>query len=252
MLYIAHDLPSLRGGKLSSLGILLDVDSETGDISISDAGLPPGNSLKTRGVSFLLAVPGESHSYTKVTATLEDTDKAAAFLQDLRDVIESQREGTGASIMYSTRSPGFRPQGLNGYPNGNMAILKNITPTKVDGGIPGHQKLLAEKKFDQDHLNGDMGILKNITPPKVDGGILGHQKQLEEENYYQDQTTMPPSEPEAEFSPAGAMWNDPHASPALQIIMEELHKLRAEQTRQSRRQEALLQEVRYIHNNLRS
>jgi hypothetical protein len=232
MLYIAHDLPSLRGGKVSSLGILLDIDSETGDICISDAGLSPGNSLKTRGVSFLLAVTGASHSYRKVTATLEDTDKAAAFLQDLRNVIESKREGTG-----------FRPQGLNGHLNGDMSILKNITPQKVDGGIPRHQKLLAEENYYQDHLNGNMGMLKNISPPKVDGGILGHQKLLSEENYYQDHTSMPLSEPEAEFSPAGAIWNDPHASPALQIIREELQKLRAEQTRQARRQEALLQEV---------
>jgi hypothetical protein len=228
MLYIAHDLPSLRGGKLSSLGILLDIDSETGDISISDAGLSPGNSLKTRGVSFLLAVTGASHSYRKVTATLEDTDKAEAFLQDLRNVIESTREDAG-----------FRPQGLNG----DMAILKNITPQKVDGGIPRHQKLLAEENYYQDHLNGNMGMLKNISPPKVDGGILGHQKLLAEENYYQNRTSMPHSEPEAEFSPAGSIWNDPHASPALQIIREELNKLRAEQTRQARRQEALLQEV---------
>ena len=194
MLYIAHDLAALRVGRVSSLGILKDVESETGDVSIDIASLSPGCTLQTKGVSFLLAATG-CHSFRRVTATLEDPEQAAEFLRDLRNVLESQRESK---------------------------------------------------------LNGNIGILQNIdldlTPKIVDGSSLGHQKLAED---FEDQTSSPPSEFEAGFLRASAFQNDvkrltaayADASPAMRIIMEELHKLRAENTRQAQRQEALHKEV---------
>lgn len=162
--------------------------------------------MKTTGLSLVLSVdePHSSPITRKVVVSLEDPQHAQDFLAALNEV------DAAAAHLHSNST--FIP---------NIDVELNVG-AKSPSAVPS------------------VSVHKCYSTSQM----------MAEDEDYDDQTSTPPSEFEPTW-PCNSIRSDVKrltsaysaASPALRIIMEELHKLRAEQGRQAARQEALHKQI---------
>ena len=210
MLHVGHDVPALRGGKVLSLGAITDFSRQTSDMTIFyNESVSPLAKTQARGFSLTLNAVTDTCEVKgparRVEVSLENPREAEEMIKLVEVAVDAQRSAMKDGTFEA-----------------------NLIPDNsgVDSGA------------------GQKG-------PGVVHRKAAHHRLLDEDDNF-DHTCTPPSEYETTN-----MWssNGIHsdvrrltnayadASPALRIIMEELHKMRAEQARASQRQELLASQV---------
>ena len=208
MLVMGHSPKMLKMGRLWSLGKLKDFEEEARDVAVFQNGrITPGEQTNING---------------KCVSLTTSTAKVTEFPYD-RKVFVSLEDHENAEDM--------------------IAALKVVTEAQHTTNHNIDSLLLK-----------DIDIEMNLDPNTTHNVIGVHNQQGRvDENEYEDYTNTPPSEYDL-ARPSGSIQLDmkrlssaySDATPALRIIMEELHKVRAEQARHSQRQETLQKQVQLL------
>ena len=223
MLHVEHDVQALGllAGRIASLGTLKEF-GKVSDVDVAifhNGGQSPPPKIQARGFSFTVEGLDDRHGTSggavrRMQASLENPKEAEEMIEVLKDVAEAQRSAR-----------------LDGTFDGKLLPL-------VGGGAAGAAGCVEHKGF-------SAGV--GLTSQK-----RGMPRVLDDDEYL-DHTCTPPSEYEAaaHMWSANGVYKDAQrltsayadASPAVRIVMEELHKMRAEQARASQRQELLHSQV---------
>ena len=207
MLFIGHDLQSLQAGTLLSLGILKEPNGEDEDNLTLNHQNGSTSELKknsNRRISFLLTKTGASTSARKVTVSSEYIQPVDELIEAMKIVTEMQHK-----CELECRSEGL--------------LLHNID---VEQSEAPQMSTHLTRHHSMSQICPDEDCEWPRTTPRP-----------------QELHSMGPTPNEIHNDAKRLTTAYADASPALQIIMEELHKLRAEQGRQAQHQDALHKQI---------